>query len=114
MRSGGPFGYGGPMWAIDERVVPNGMRTVCGDDPVSMESKWLRLFPFFRRVKRIPATRIQGCPGGKCIALLDHDYIPYLHGMALECKRQDDAEGAKKMCEMMEVCNQQWRKLEGI
>ena len=105
------YGTGGPAWALDERKV-KGSRAVCGRDPVTMEC--FNRFRFFKRIKRLPKTQLEGCPGGKKLCILDHDLIPYANGFAIECKKSGDVEGERKMHELMEVCNQQWRGLEGV
>jgi len=112
MRSAGPHSYGAPPWTMDEACVPSGVRVTCGHDPVPCDRlAWL---PFFRRIRRIPRIHIDGCPGGRRLAVLDHDYIVYARGLARWSANLGDVEGERKMHELMEVCNQQWRKLEGV
>jgi hypothetical protein len=112
MRSAGPIGYGGPPWALDERCVPGSVRVTTPRDPVPCDQlKWI---PFFRRLKRMPRTEIDGCPGAKNLCVLDHDYIVYARGIARFSANIGDVEGERKMYELMEICNQQWRCLEGI
>lgn len=112
MRSAGPISYGGSPWTMNESCVPGSVRVTTPRDPVPCDH--LRWFPFFRRVKRMPRTEIDGCPGARRICVLDHDYTVYARGIARFSTNIGDAEGERKMYELMEICNQQWRSLEGI
>ena len=112
MRSAGPHSYGGSMWAMDENCVPSGVRVTCGRDPVPCDRlSWL---PFFRRIKRIPRIHLDGCPGARRLCILDHDYTVYARGIARWCALIGDSEGQRKMNELGEIVNQQWRVLQGI